>query len=58
MSHHSSVTYIGGSAFSGWTGLKSIKVAEGNGVYDSRENCNAIVTKDRNLLIAGCSGIR
>lgn len=49
-----SVTSIGSSAFSGCSGLTSIVVDTGNTVYDSRDNCNAIITKNNNMLIQGC----
>ena len=49
-----SVTSIGGSAFGGCSGLISIIVEEGNTKYDSRNNCNAIIDKASNILIAGC----
>ncbi len=48
-----SVTSIGGSAFDGCTGLTSIVVESGNTVYDSRENCNAIIETATNTLIQG-----
>lgn len=35
--------------------LERIVVAEGNTVYDSRENCNAIIETDSNMLILGCA---
>ena len=38
-----SVTEIGEFAFCGCSGLTSIKVADGNKIYDSRDNCNAII---------------
>ena len=50
-----SVTSIGGSAFYGCEGLESIVVEEGNTKYDSRNNCNAIIKKESNTLIAGCN---
>ena len=34
--------------------LNSINVEEGNTIYDSRENCNAIIETATNTLIAGC----
>lgn len=34
--------------------LESIKVEEGNTVYDSRYNCNAIIEKASGKLIVGC----
>ena len=49
-----SVTSIGGAAFSGCTGLMSIVVENGNKVYDSRSNCNAIIETSTNTLIQGC----
>ena len=49
-----SVKSIGGSAFSGCLGLTSVVVEEGNTVYDSRENCNAIIKTASNTLITGC----
>ena len=49
-----SVTSIGMKAFSGCSGLTSIIVADGNTVYDSRVNCNAIIETASNSLIIGC----
>ena len=49
-----SVTSIGFSAFGGCSGLTSIVVEEGNTMYDSRENCNAIIETATNTLIRGC----
>ena len=48
-----SVTSIGGYAFSGCSNLISIIVEEGNLVYESRENCNAIIKTATNELIQG-----
>lgn len=50
----SSVTSIGISAFLECSGLKTITVEEGNTVYDSRENCNAIIRTADNSLFFGC----
>jgi len=50
----SSVTSIGSFVFSGCTALISIVVEEGNAVYDSRDNCNAIIETSSNTLIQGC----
>ena len=50
----SSVTSIGDRAFSSCTGLTSISVDKGNVVYDSRNNCNAIIETETNTLISGC----
>jgi hypothetical protein len=49
-----SVTSIGSKAFYGCTGLTSITVGAGNTIYDSRDNCNAIIEKSTKKLIAGC----
>ena len=50
----SSVTSIGGGITSDCTSLTSIVVEEGNTQYDSRDNCNAIIDKTNNILVAGC----
>ena len=49
-----SVTSIGNEAFNVCSGLTSITVESGNTVYDSRENCNAIIKTSTNELIVGC----
>ena len=49
-----SVTRIGNNAFAHCSGLTSIVVSSGNTVYDSRNNCNAIIHTETNTLIAGC----
>ena len=48
------VTSIGVQVFNWCSSLTSIVVEEGNSVYDSRENCNAIIETATNILIAGC----
>ena len=40
--------------FSDCFGLETISVADGNTVYDSRNNCNAIIETASNTLIWGC----
>ena len=50
----SSVTSIGERAFEDCWNLASIVVDEGNTIYDSRGNCNAIIETASNTLIAGC----
>ena len=49
-----SVTSIGEGAFSDCSGLTSMFVEAGNTIYDSRDNCNAIIETASNTLIAGC----
>lgn len=49
-----SVTNIETGAFMGCYRLESISVSPGNTVYDSRDNCNAIIEKATNTLIVGC----
>ena len=49
-----SVTSIGDYVFSYCNGLTTITVGGGNVVYDSRDNCNAIIKTTTNELIAGC----
>ena len=49
-----SVISIGSGAFSSIRDLTSITVAAGNKVYDSRDNCNAIIETKTNTLIASC----
>ena len=49
-----SVTSIGNWAFSGCSGLTSIIVEDGNTVYDSRNNCQAIIETKSNTLVNGC----
>ena len=50
----STVTSIGSNAFYGCSSLASIKVDPNNPVYDSRDNCNAIIETETNTLIVGC----
>ena len=49
-----SVTEIGRQAFSHCSSLWSITVSKDNKVYDSREDCNAIIHTESNTLIRGC----
>ena len=49
-----SVVSIGDYAFNACTGLSSISVEQGNSVYDSRNNCNAIIETSSNTLLVGC----
>lgn len=50
-----SLTSIGDNAFNRCVNITSIVVEEGNPVYDSRDNCNAIVETATNTIIAGCN---
>lgn len=49
-----SVTKIHHGNTLGANSLSSITVDSGNSVYDSRNNCNAIIETSTNTLIAGC----
>ncbi len=49
-----SVKSIGDYAFTVCSGLTSVSVDAGNTVYDSRDNCNAIIETASNTLITGC----
>ena len=50
----SSITKIWTTVFRSCDALESIFIDTGNTVYDSRDNCNAIVETSTNTLIAGC----
>lgn len=49
-----SVTNIGLGITESCDALASIVVSEGNNVYDSRDNCNAIIKSNTKELVAGC----
>lgn len=49
-----SVKSIGEFAFGRNLAMTSMTVEEGNSVYDSRENCNAIIETATNTLVEGC----
>ena len=49
------VTNISNKAFNNCNNLENIVVESGNIVYDSRENCNAIIETITNTLISGCN---
>ena len=49
------VTTVYGSTFAGCTNMESIVVENGNTVYDSRENCNAIIETATNTLLRACN---
>lgn len=50
----SGVRKMGNNVFEYNSSLKSIKVAEDNQWYDSREDCNAIIETATNRLVVGC----
>ena len=54
LSISNSVTSIGTSAFSSCSELESITINDGNPIYNSRNNCNAIIETETNSLIVGC----
>ena len=49
-----SVTFIGRSAFANCSSIVSISVDPNNPVFDSRDNCNAIISSATNELAYGC----
>ena len=49
-----SVISLGDGPFEGCSGLISLAVESENPVYDTRDNCNAIIRTSDNVLIAGC----
>ena len=48
------VLSIAETAFNNCSNLESMRVREGNAIFDSRNNCNAIITTANNTLIVGC----
>ena len=50
-----SVIFIDLTAFLGCSNLTNIVIDKNNNVYDSRNNCNAIIETSTNTLIQGCS---
>ncbi len=50
----SSVRSIGNSVVSYCSNLISIEVEKGNVIYDSRDNCNAVIETATNTLLFGC----
>lgn len=51
-----SVRTIGMNVISANPSLRTVVVASGNPVYDSRDNSNAIITTATNTVFAGCPG--
>lgn len=54
----STITHIEPTAFHSCSHLRSITVEKDNPVYDSREDCNAIIETATNTLIAACCRVR
>lgn len=52
------VANIGTNPFEGCKQLSSISVSSDNSIYDSRNECNAIIETSSNTLIAGCSSTK
>ena len=52
-----SVTDIGAGAFAGCINMISMTVDTENPVYDSREDCNAIIHSSTNTVVAGCKNM-
>ena len=52
---HKALTDVGYSGgFNGCPNISSMVVEEGNPVYDSRNNCNAIIETASDMLVSGC----
>ena len=49
------VMSIGAGAFKECSGLRSITVDKENKVYDSRNDCNAVILSSNNTLVIGCA---
>ena len=49
------VSYINDAAIRGANGLARLTVDESNPVFDSRNNCNAVIETATNTLIVGCN---
>ena len=52
------VITIGHSAFGSCSNLTSVRVEPLNEVYDSRNNCNAIIETSKNCMILGCQNTK
>ncbi len=47
-------SFVNNSTYKYCRKLAEIVVEEGNHIYDSRDNCNAIIQKSNNTLVLGC----
>ena len=54
----STISKIGVSAFGNTPALSMITVDSNNAIYDSRNNCNAIIETTSNTLITGCKNTK
>ena len=54
----SSIKEIGEDAFAYCISLRSIRVDKRNSIFDSRDECNAIIRKEDNTLVCGCMTTR
>ncbi len=52
----SSLVSLQGQPFFSCGSLRSINVSTGNPIFDSRDNCNAIIKTKENELVVGCVG--
>ncbi|MBR5080955.1 MAG: leucine-rich repeat domain-containing protein [Bacteroidales bacterium] len=50
-----SVVSVGVGVLASCVSITELTVSEGNTVYDSRDNCNAIIETATNTLVAGCN---
>lgn len=50
----SSVTSLGENFIFGCSALEELSVEPGNTVYDSRDNCNAVIETATNVMLKGC----
>ena len=53
-----STEYIEPTSFTYCSRLQEIVVDDGNGTYDSRDGCNAVIEKDTHTLLLGCNTTR
>ena len=53
-----SVRDIGTGVFQECSSLEAITIEDGNPKFDSREQCNAIIRKEGNILVKGCKNTK
>lgn len=54
----STLIEVSGPSFRDCSKIESITVAEGNKVYDSRDNCNGLIATESDALIIACSNTK